>query len=417
MATNIIISWIIDNNLLSKDLHLAEGKVLLSEYFLQNLLPPSCKFVSICAVVQFGDVKTNMEIPSHKDLEGNTHFIIESSLSKEFFINHSKSTFYVSDSNDEKQNDFSFGSFPQDSEQCIQISDESETSASRKDVQDEDTSSSDLQILGDSSKGKQSCNDSPMSDQETPISHQSIIPFLLNCGTGKRLQNLLLMSSTACQIQEIPTTYNGLCVFELPPTYGKVSTMEGMQQKYDGHMWSRPRKSNLSVPANVKLSYCLGHFECRNYSCIYYKNNKKCNDRFFNGFLENQISLGLPAEEERTKIVCQYCKQVVYCLQTCTCSVYYVIPSSSSMTRLFIHQGDHSHPVEPGTSRAAVERLKKLVSTFLKFNKGSGPRKLQMLIARKLLMESLTSENTGEFSERDLNNFLEELIPLIQNQR
>lgn len=87
------------------------------------------------------------------------------------------------------------------------------------------------------------------------------------------------------------------------------------------------------------------------------------------------------------------------------------------MTRLFIHQGDHSHPVEPGTSRAAVERLKKLVSTFLKFNKGSGPRKLQMLIARKLLMESLTSENTGEFSERDLNNFLEELIPLIQNQR
>ena len=110
--------------------------------------------------------------------------------------------------------------------------------------------------------------------------------------------------SNSIKVQEVPTTYNGLCVFELPPTFGKVSNMEGMQQKYDGHMWSRPRKSNLSVPANVKLSYCLGHFECRNYSCTYYKNNKKCNDRFFVGYLENQISKGLPAEELRSKITC-----------------------------------------------------------------------------------------------------------------
>ena len=87
------------------------------------------------------------------------------------------------------------------------------------------------------------------------------------------------------------------------------------------------------------------------------------------------------------------------------------------MTRLFIHQGKHTHPVEPGTSRAFIDKLKKMVSTFLKFNRGSGPRKLQMLIARKLLMESLTSEISGEVTDRDLNNFLEELIPLIENQR
>ena len=103
----------------------------------------------------------------------------------------------------------------------------------------------------------------------------------------------------------------------------------------------------------------------------------------------------------------------MYCLKTYTCFVYYVIPTKSSMKRLFIHQGEHSHLVEPGTSRGAIERIKKLVCTFLKFNKGSGPQKLQMLIARKMLMESLTSESLGDFNESNLNNFLEELIPLI----
>ena len=227
-------------------------------------------------------------------------------------------------------------------------------------------------VLIDSSSRKQSYDDSPclQSALEVPISKESIIPFLLNCGTGKRLQHLLLTASNSTKVQEVPAIYNGLCVFELPPTFGKVSNMEGMQQKYDGHMWSRPRKSNLSVPTNVKLSYCLGHIECNNYSCTYYKNNKKCNDRFFVGYLENQISKGLPAEELRSKITCQYCKEVVYCLETCSYSAYYVIPSSSCMTRLFIHQGKHTHPVEPGTSRASIERLKKLVSTFLKFNRG-----------------------------------------------
>ena len=79
------------------------------------------------------------------------------------------------------------------------------------------------------------------------------------------------------------------------------------------------------------------------------------------------------AIEERTKITCQYCKEVVICLETCKCSVYYVFPFNPSMKRLFIHQGEHNHPVEPRTSRATIERLKKLVGTFLKLNTGSGP--------------------------------------------
>ena len=40
-----------------------------------------------------------------------------------------------------------------------------------------------------------------------------------------------------------------------------------------------------------------------------------------------------------------------------------------------------------------------------------------MSIAKNLLMESLTLENTNDFGGKYLNDFLEELIPLIQNQR
>ena len=46
-----------------------------------------------------------------------------------------------------------------------------------------------------------------------------------------------------------------------------------------------------------------------------------------------------------------------------------------------INQGEYNHLVEPGTSRAAIERLRKLVGTFLNYNRGSGPRKLQILVA------------------------------------
>ena len=40
-----------------------------------------------------------------------------------------------------------------------------------------------------------------------------------------------------------------------------------------------------------------------------------------------------------------------------------------------------------------------------------------MLVARHLLMDSLTTDVNESMGEIELNNFLEELIPLAQNQR
>ena len=46
---------------------------------------------------------------------------------------------------------------------------------------------------------------------------------------------------------------DGKIVFELSPNFEKGSSMDGMQPKFDGHMWMHPRKSNISVSCNVKL--------------------------------------------------------------------------------------------------------------------------------------------------------------------
>ena len=123
MATTVTLSWNVKKNQISRELHLPEGSVLLSEYYLQNLLPPTCKFVSLFAIVQFGEIKTQMEIPSHKDIDGNNHFLLETTLSKEFFMEHTE-TMFIADSDDDKLNDFSFDSTPKYSGTCVEISDE-----------------------------------------------------------------------------------------------------------------------------------------------------------------------------------------------------------------------------------------------------------------------------------------------------
>ena len=47
----------------------------------------------------------------------------------------------------------------------------------------------------------------------------------------------------------------------------------------------------------------------------------------------------------------------------------------------------------------------------------SGPRKIQMITARHLLLRSLINDQDCIKEDQELENFLEELMPLVQNQR
>ena len=55
------------------------------------------------------------------------------------------------------------------------------------------------------------------------------------------------------------------------------------------------------------------------------------------------------------------------------------------------------------------------VSTLFKIDKG-GPQKIQMLVARQMLFHSLTKDDDLEATDIELNQFLEEMTPLVQNR-
>ena len=69
----------------------------------------------------------------------------------------------------------------------------------------------------------------------------------------------------------------------------------------------------------------------------------------------------------------------------------------------------------PGTNRASIEKVRSLVNTVLKMERG-GPRKIQMMVARQVLFDSLIAEDGEVANEKDLNHFLEEMMPLVQNK-
>ena len=172
----------------------------------------------------------------------------------------------------------------------------------------------------------------------------------------------------------------------------------------------------MAIDCTVRLSYCLGELQCPRITCPHFMNEKKFNDTFFHGHLDRQISKGYPASDGKSKITCHYCEKVVTCTAICTCIIYYVLPpQDNNMTRLVIHVGNHGHNVQPGTRKASIEKFWSLVSRVLKVEKG-GPRKIQMLVARQMVFESLTRENNTVVTEKDLTHFLEELMPLVQSK-
>ena len=155
---------------------------------------------------------------------------------------------------------------------------------------------------------------------------------------------------------------------------------------------------------------------CHRVTCSHYLNEKKINDTYFHGHLDRQISKGYCAIEEKSKIICHYCQQAVSCIAVCSCMVYYILPIDVSMTRLAIHIGEHCHNVQQGTKRASIEKIRSLVRKVLKVENG-GLRRVQMQVARQILFESLTKEDKMEAIDKDLDHFLEELMPLVQNRR
>src|SRR5579875_2017681 len=140
--------------------------------------------------------------------------------------------------------------------------------------------------------------------------------------------------------------------------------MYGMDKRHDGHAWTKTKTSNIK--SDVKLTFrratCLGHLRCENRKCEYttrVHRTSQINEREWDGFAHNPILAGQPAPDGST-LVCKICKVPPVCVAICAASVYYVF-GEDNMTRAFLHQGVHDHPVKVGDDQEIKERMRQLI--------------------------------------------------------
>ena len=79
----------------------------------------------------------------------------------------------------------------------------------------------------------------------------SVIKLIREKERSSTLWKILDRSDQIEQVLEIPKEYDGNLVFEFPPTLGKASHMDGMEAKYDGHMWTKPWTSRQACDGIV----------------------------------------------------------------------------------------------------------------------------------------------------------------------
>lgn len=194
--------------------------------------------------------------------------------------------------------------------------------------------------------------------------------------------------------------------------------MEGMEQKYDGNTWTKPQTQTRSNKTFVlRKSFCGGVFQCMNETCAFLKRSKAANRLYWKGQLLKAPPKGALALGSYGSLECFFCKHVPLCIGTCPVSAYYFMPKDPSHTRLFAHQGIHTHELSRGMCRAALRNTKELVTRVVKMDHSAGPRKVQMIIAKEMILRAFTDEDKvaeEHMSEKEFYEMAEELQGLLK---
>ena len=190
-----------------------------------------------------------------------------------------------------------------------------------------------------------------------------------------------------------------------------------MEAKYDPHLWSKPQTSNIVFPGVCRRSQCLGALKCVNELCPRLINHKESNTTHFIGSMLRPPTLGEECNNTSGRLVCHFCSKAALCVGTCNCFVYYVMPNDETMSRLMLHCGTHEHNVRKGFSKQLAEKTKEMVSRVLGIDRHAGARKVQMCVAKEIVMATLVQEDACKHTigEQELVNIAEEMGPLVQD--
>lgn len=100
MAINraTISSKVGDDQSIFHDIQLRGNSLLISNYYLQSLLPQSSQLLGVLALVECDSSLTRVPSPPQWDVESHQHFLIDGLLSSSFELLHSASCVHVSES-------------------------------------------------------------------------------------------------------------------------------------------------------------------------------------------------------------------------------------------------------------------------------------------------------------------------------
>ncbi len=93
------------------------------------------------------------------------------------------------------------------------------------------------------------------------------------------------------------TTFNDDVLFEPSPSPpfisldGHSSQTQGMYKIHDGHMWYKVKTINIKNNFNLNFlkAHCLGHLQCCNDACDFYRFNKCRNKTVWNGNIVHKL--------------------------------------------------------------------------------------------------------------------------------
>jgi hypothetical protein len=236
-------------------------------------------------------------------------------------------------------------------------------------------------------------------------------------GSKNILKKLDCSKLTIQEVSYLPPRFDGTYMFVLPSvtdsaSQTKARSMEGMDKRYDGHVWTKTQTTNItnSFGLAFRSSACVGHLQCQNLNCDYLHRvhrSSKLNEIDFIGSTKYVFLLTGPAPPDST-LVCSICKMPPKCVALCDAKIFYVhgkVPSQ----RACIHLGKHRHPVKVGDCRDSRQRIHSLIEEQVDKTPQATHSKIVLEVSKDIVGDFLLRDNVDKHQLFSL----EELEPVF----
>ena len=158
----------------------------------------------------------------------------------------------------------------------------------------------------------------PISFVKQPRSIIDSLRRLANVPSSKNvLKKLDYDSLRTIHVEFMAPRFDSDVMFVLPSVsnstlHTKARSMDGMDELYDGHVWTKTLITNISNNLNLTFHsfICVNHLQCQNPECDYFKHSCRTfalNDMEFDGFSKEPFPIGRPPLS-RSTLVYKVCK-------------------------------------------------------------------------------------------------------------